>query len=398
MDKLSVDALEVRGRPVFVRVDYNVPMQGGAIDDDTRIRASLPTLEVLRERGARLVVASHLGRPKGEPDPRYSLRPVAARLGELLGSEVAFASDCVGPAASAAAGALADGQVLLLENLRFHAGEKSNDDAFARSLASLAPLYVNDAFGACHRAHASIVGITAHTEKAAHGRLLERELRGLRRVLDAPQWPFLLMVGGAKVSDKIAVIEGLLPRLNFLLIGGAMAYTFLRAMDVPVGRSLVEEDKLEVACGLLEEAEKRGVDVSLPVDHRAAREPTADAEVLTVESDDFPADLMGLDIGPITLERYREVIEEARTIVWNGPMGMFELDAFAGGTIGVANAVADSLGYSVVGGGDSVSALKRAGVADRIGHVSTGGGASLEFLAGKTLPGVAALSDSEERA
>jgi len=392
MDALGVRDLQVEGKRVFVRVDFNVPMDGERVVDDTRIRASLPTLSHLRASGGRLIVASHLGRPKGKVKPEYSLRPAAARLGELLGCPVGFTSDCIGSAAEAAARGLADGEVLLLENLRFHAGEEANDAEFAARLAALAEIYVNDAFGTCHRAHASIVGITGHLEKAAAGFLLGREIEGLSRATRDPKPPFLLLVGGAKVSDKIPVIEGLLTKLDHLAIGGAMAYTFLRAMGVAVGRSRVEEDKLEVAGRTLEAAEKRGVEVSIPVDHVAAGSLESDAEPVTVESDAFPADLMGLDIGPITVGRYREAIQGAGTIVWNGPMGVFEKPAYASGTLEVAKAVADSAAYSVVGGGDSVAALAAAGVTERIGHVSTGGGASLQFLAGKTLPGLAALS------
>lgn len=396
MDKLRLSDLDPRGKAVFVRVDFNVPFEGEGqvepiISDDSRIRASLPTLEWLLDRGAKLVVASHLGRPKGKVDSRYSLKPVRVRLAELLGREVALAPDCVGAETEALAAALPMGGILLLENLRYHAGEESNDDAFARALAALAPLYVNDAFGASHRAHASVDRITRHVEHAAAGLLLEREVTSLTQVRDRPLRPFLLLVGGAKVADKIPVIEGLLPRLDQVAIGGAMALTFLRAQGHGVGRSRVEDDKLALARSVMAAAAARGVALSLPSDHVAASELRDGATAQVVTTAAFPDDLMGLDIGPETAAAFASLASKARTIVWNGPMGVFEMTSFAGGTETVARAVAASPAFSVVGGGDSVAALQKLGIRLQHGLVSTGGGASLELLSGEELPGVAAL-------
>jgi len=395
MNKLSIRDLDLAGRRVFIRVDFNVPIEGGQVTDDTRIRETLPTLQLAIARGARLVLASHLGRPKGKPDAKYSLAPVAARLAELLARPVAFAADCVGPDAEAKSKALANGAVLLLENLRFHAEEEANDPAFSRQLAALCDgLYVSDAFGSAHRAHASTVGITHFVRQAAAGLLMERELTYLGKALGNPERPFVAILGGAKVSDKIEVVQNLMKRADATLIGGAMAYTFLKAQGLPIGKSLVENDKLDLARALLEEA--RAFRLLLPVDHVVAPSPDAAADARTVSVDDTPENWMGLDIGPATVALFRTEILRARTIVWNGPMGMFEKPAFAQGTLGVARAVADATqqgATSIVGGGDSVAAVHQAGLADRISHISTGGGASLEFLAGRKLPGVEALTD-----
>ena len=393
MDKLSLADVEVRGKKVFVRVDFNVPLEAGSIADDTRIRAALPTLKALLAAEATLVVASHLGRPKGGPNPKESLAPIAARLQELLGREVQFVPEVVGPEVSRRVAALLPGQVLMLENLRFDKGEEKNDATFARALAQGIEVYVDDAFGCVHRAHASVAAITREVPVAVMGLLVRKEVEALRRVMERPHKPMALILGGAKVADKIPLIEGLLPKVDELLIGGGMAYTFLAALGVSVGLSRVEKDSLEAAGKVLDEAERRGIEVSLPVDHIAAAKPEAGIATQVAESDEFPADLMGLDIGPITRLRFEEKIAESRTMVWNGPMGVFEIPEFAQGTIAVAQAVAASLGYSLVGGGDSVAALRLAGVEERIDHVSTGGGATLEFLAGDKLPGLEALSD-----
>jgi phosphoglycerate kinase len=393
--KRSIERLTVAERRVFLRVDFNVPSKGGVVGDDTRIRAALPTIARLREMGARVVIlASHLGRPKGKPNREMSLRPVAARLSELLKANVGFAEDCVGEPAAAAVRAAEPGGVVLLENLRFHPGEEKNDEEFARQLASLADVYVNDAFGAAHRAHASVEAIVRLMPEAAAGLLMERELRYLGQALDSPQRPFAAIIGGAKVSDKIEVIENLLPRVDRLLIGGAMAYTFFKALGYPVGRSLVEDDKVEEAADLMARAKSRGMSLLLPEDHVVADAVKAGlaTETLAV-NDPRIGDRMGLDIGPRSAARYASALADTKTIVWNGPMGVFEIDEFARGTMAVAEAVARIDATTIVGGGDSIAAVNKAGVADRITHISTGGGASLEFLGGRTLPGVAVLPD-----
>jgi phosphoglycerate kinase len=393
--KRSIRDLDLAGRRVFVRVDFNVPLEAGAITDDTRIRESIPTLRYALEGGAVcLVVASHLGRPKGRPDPAMSLRPVATRLGELLGHDVIFAEDCVGPVAEAAVGRAPRGGVVLLENLRFHAGEEKNDPAFAAALARLADVYVNDAFGAAHRAHASVEAIVRFAAEAAAGLLMEKELRYLGAALDTPDRPFAAVLGGAKVSDKIEVIEHLLPRVDRLIIGGAMAYTFFKAMGKDVGGSRVDDDKLDAARAILSHAHDRELDVRLPADHVVAPtvEQDAPTEVLPV-GDARIGQRLGLDIGPETRREWAAALADARTVVWNGPMGVFEIDAFAEGTVAVARAVAAVRGTTIIGGGDTIAAVRKAGVADRITHISTGGGASLEFLAGRTLPGVAVLPE-----
>ena len=385
--------LDVKGRRVFVRVDFNVPIKDGAITDDTRIRASMPTIEHLLGHGATVILASHLGRPKGKPNPEFSLRPVAERLRELLGRPVTFAGDSVGEEARAAIDKAGPGAVVLLENLRFHAEEEKNDPSFAKQLAALADIYVNDAFGSAHRAHASTEGIVRHVRDAAAGLLMGKEVEYLGRVLESPDRPFVAVLGGAKVSDKLEVIENLIVRVDALLIGGAMAYTFLAARGVPVGRSLVEADLLDTAREVERRASGRSLRLELPVDHVVAPKvgPDAPVEVLEV-GDPAIGERMGLDIGPKTIETYRSVISGARTVIWNGPMGVFEIDAFATGTMEVARAVAAVKGTTVIGGGDSIAAVTKAGVTERITHISTGGGASLEFLGGRTLPGVAALT------
>jgi phosphoglycerate kinase len=394
--KLSIKDLHLDGKRVFIRVDFNVPLKDGRITDDTRITASLPTIRYALERRATVVLASHLGRPKGKPNPQYSLAPVARHLADLLGRPVEFVNDCIGSAAQDAVKMVhgGGGGVVLLENLRFHPEEEKNDAGFAAALASLADLYVNDAFGAAHRAHASVEGITHHLPRAAAGLLMEQELRYLGHALESPERPFVAILGGAKVSDKLEVIQNLLAKVDRLLVGGAMAYTFFKARGVPVGRSLVEDDKLDSARAIEAEAERRKVSFELPVDHVVTdkiQEGTAN-EVLPI-GDNRIGDRLGVDIGPATIKAYETLIADAKTVVWNGPMGVFELEAFATGTNAVARAVAAVRGTTIIGGGDSIAAVRKAGIADRITHISTGGGASLEFLGGQTLPGVAALSD-----
>jgi phosphoglycerate kinase len=388
MSKISIQDLDLSGKRVFIRVDFNVPLASGGqeISSDKRIRASLPTIRYAQEHGAAVILASHLGRPKGKPNPEMSLKPVAKRLQELLGLPVAMAADCVGPQVQAMSPA--HGGVLLLENLRFHPEEEQNDPAFSRQLAALCDVYVNDAFGSAHRAHASTVGMVGFVEQAGAGLLMEQELKYLTMVTTNPERPCIAILGGAKVSDKIEVIENLMKVVDKVLIGGAMAYTFLKAQGQATGRSLVENDKVELAGNLLAAS---GGKLSLPVDHVVATELKEGAvnEIVT----EIPPDKMGLDIGPATIELYSQAISGAKTIVWNGPMGVFEKPPFDKGTVGIAKAVADSGAISVVGGGDSEKAVKSAGVADRISHISTGGGASLEFLAGIELPGVAVLKD-----
>ena len=386
----TLDDLDVRDKRVLVRVDFNVPLSDGVITDDTRIRATLPTVRELRSRGARLVLMSHLGRPKGQPRDDLRLAPVAARLSDLLGCPVAYVPDIVGDDARSMVADLQPGDVGLLENLRFDPREEKNDPSFARELAMLGDVYVNDAFGAAHRAHASTVGV-ANLLPAAAGLLMEREIAALSRVVEQPERPFALILGGAKVSDKIGVIENLLEKVDIVLIGGGMANTFLKARGLAVGRSLVEEDKLETARDVLGRAEALGVRIVLPMDVVVAPDPDAETAARVVPVTDVPATEGIFDIGPATVAAFAEALGSARTIVWNGPMGIFEKPAFASGTRGVAEAVAASEGYTLVGGGDSVAAVEQLGVADRISHISTGGGASLEFLEGKDLPGVAVL-------
>lgn len=400
MTKLSIKDLDLAGKRVFIRVDFNVPLKDGIITDDTRIRESLPTIQYALDKGGLPILASHFGRPKGKVLPSMSLRPVAERLGQLLGRPVAFADDCVGdPVTNAIADARKRGGVVLLENLRFHPEEEQNDPAFARALAANADLYVDDAFGAAHRAHASVEGIAHVVPKAAAGLLMEKELRYLGHALEHPERPFVAILGGAKVSDKIEVIENLLGKVDRLLIGGAMAYTFFKARGLAIGKSLVENDKLDEARRIMEDAVKKNVALELPVDHMVTDkiETGAAHEVLKV-GDPAIGERMGVDIGPATIEAFTKFIADARTVVWNGPMGVFELAPFATGTNQIAEAVAGVHGTTIVGGGDSIAAIKNAGMARHVTHISTGGGASLEFLGGRTLPGVAALTNWTKQA
>src|ERR1700758_3462455 len=397
MNKLTIQDLDLRGKRLFIRVDFNVPLKDGVVTDDTRIRETLPTLNLAMEKGGRLVLASHLGRPKGGPDAKYSLKPAAKKLEELLGKQVAFAADCVGSDAEAKSKALKDGDVLVLENVRFHAEEEKNDEAFSKQLAALCDgVFVCDAFGSAHRAHASVVGITKFVQQAAAGLLMEKELAYLGKAVTNPARPFVAILGGAKVSDKIEVVENLMKIADAMLIGGGMAYTFLKADGHPIGKSLVEDEKLDLARRLRQEAQEKHFALLLPVDHVVGAEFKADTATKIVSVHDTPDGWMGLDIGPKTIDTYKQKISTAKTIVWNGPMGVFEMPAFAKGTLAIAKAIAAATASgatSIVGGGDSVAAVHQSGLADKISHISTGGGASLEFLGGRKLPGVEALTD-----
>ena len=400
MNKLSIRDLELGGKRVFIRVDFNVPLSEGSprqVSDDTRIRETLPTIQFARERGARIILASHLGRPKGKRDPKYSLEPVVGKLSAMLGAGVQFTADCVGAEAEKASNSLENGGVLLLENVRFHPEEEANDEKFSQQLAALCDgLFVCDAFGSAHRAHASVVGITRFVRQSAAGLLMERELNYLGKALSNPERPFVAILGGAKVSDKIEVVQNLMKVADAMLIGGGMAYTFLKAQNFGIGKSLVEEDKVGLARQLLDDAEHKGFKLLLPSDHVVAPAVKADAPTKTVSVKETPADEMGLDIGPKTIVEFGAALKGAKTIVWNGPMGVFEIPQFAKGTLAIAQAVAAATqagATSIVGGGDSVAAVHQSGVSDKISHISTGGGASLEFLAGDKLPGVEALTE-----
>ena len=386
----SLADLDVDGRRVFVRVDFNVPLDGTTVTDDTRIRAALPTLRAVMERGGRPVLASHLGRPKGKPNPAFSLEPAGARLAELLECDVLLADDCIGDGPRKLVTDLRDGQVVLLENLRFHAAEEANDENFAKELARLAEVYVNDAFGAAHRAHASVSALAGLMHARAAGLLMEKELDVLTKLRDEPPKPYVAVLGGAKVEGKIAVIEALMTRVDTLVIGGAMANTFLAAQGHSVGRSLVETERLPLARTLLARAEERKMQLLVPIDVTVAGDTEA-REGRVVPVTEIGADDMALDIGPASVERFRDAMADAKAVFWNGPMGLFENEAFAAGTLGVARAIADTTAFTVVGGGDSVAAVQQANMADRFDHVSTGGGASLELLEGRKLPGVEAL-------
>jgi len=390
----ALEDINVKGKSVFLRVDFNVPFdENGAIRDDSRIKAALPTLKLLLEKGARVIVASHLGRPKGRFDPKLSLKPVAERLAELIPQKVIMAPDVIGPAVDELKDHLTAGQVLLLENLRYYAEEKSNDAEFARRLADGIDVYINDAFGVCHRAHASVVAVTGFVPQTGSGYLIEKELKYLNQAVHSPKKPYCAILGGAKVSDKIPVITNLIPKADSILIGGAMAYTFFAAQGLGVGRSRVEPEQLALALSLLEAAERHGVSFELPRDHIAAASLDASAAEQCITGLPIPEDLMGLDIGPLTVSRYSEIIIKAKTIFWNGPMGVFEIDKFSHGTTGIAQAVARSKALSIIGGGDSVAAVYKAGAEKGISHISTGGGASLEFIANETLPGLKALRE-----
>ena len=389
-----VEELDVKGKRVFLRVDFNVPLtEQGEIRDDTRIRASLPTITYLLEHGAKLVIASHLGRPKGKVDPKMSLKPVAARLASLIPNKVTQAPEVVGTEVARLKNELKEGEVVILENVRFIKAETDNDEAFAKRLAEDIDVFVNDAFGSCHRAHASVVAIARFVKEKGAGYLLKKEVDYLRKAVHDPAKPYVAILGGAKVEDKIPVIENLLNKADNILIGGAMAYTFLKAQGKDVGKSLVEDDKLDIARTILMKAAEKKVNFLLPLDHVLAAAVDADAETEIVESPPFPADKMGVDIGPKTIKAFAKIIAGAKTIVWNGPLGVFEIDKFAKGTMAIAEAVAASEAISIVGGGDSIAAVKKAGVTDKISHISTGGGASLEFLAYETLPGIDALEN-----
>ncbi|MCZ6677073.1 MAG: phosphoglycerate kinase [Candidatus Poribacteria bacterium] len=391
-EKLGLHDLDVSGKRALVRVDFNVPMEGKQITDDTRIRATLPTILELIRGGAKIILMTHLGRPKGF-DSAFSTEPLAVALSKLLGQRIKHSVDCIGVEVEALVSELREGDVLLLENVRFYAEETKNDSEFARKLASLADLYVNDAFGAAHRAHASTAGVTPHFDQCAMGLLMEREIEHLSKILQNPECPFVAILGGVKISDKIGVIENLINQVDELIIGGGMAYTFLKAMGMQIGNSVVERDKLDLANELLQKASARNLTIHLPKDHRVGKEFTSDTESQVVSRGSIPEGWQGLDIGPETIAAIGKIVDAARTVFWNGPLGVYEFDQFAQGTIEVARRLAKSQAVSIIGGGDCVAAVHKAGVADRMAHLSTGGGASLEYLEGKELPGIAALTD-----
>ncbi|MED4554111.1 phosphoglycerate kinase [Lysinibacillus capsici] len=392
LNKKTMKDIDVKGQRVFVRVDFNVPMADGAITDETRIRAAIPTIEYLVEQGAKVILASHLGRPKGEVKEDMRLTAVGIRLAELMGKPVTKLDESIGQAVEEAVANMQNGDILLLENVRFHAGEEKNDPTLAQQFAQLADIYVNDAFGAAHRAHASTEGIAKHIP-AVSGFLMQKELDVLGKALSNPEHPFTAIIGGAKVKDKIGVIESLLEKVDHLIIGGGLSFTFIKAQGHDIGKSLLEEDKIELAKSFIEKAKAKGVQLHMPVDAVVANEFSQDAETQIVDVDAIPADWMGLDIGPKTAANYAEVIKNSKLIIWNGPMGVFEMDKFANGTKTVADAMATTAGYTVIGGGDSAAAVEKFEVADKMDHISTGGGASLELMEGKELPGIVALND-----
>ena len=391
--KKTMDDVNVKGKRVFVRVDFNVPMAEGKITDETRIRAAIPTIEALVNAGAKVILASHLGRPKGEVNENMRLTAVGERLSQLMNRPVKKLDESIGEAVEKAVAEMQDGDIVLLENVRFHKGEEKNDEELAKAFAKLADVYVNDAFGAAHRAHASTEGITKFVDTAVSGYLMQKELDVLGKALSNPERPFTAIIGGAKVKDKIGVIENLLEKVDHLIIGGGLSYTFTKAQGYSVGKSLLEEDKIELARGFIEKAKEKGVQLHMPVDAVVANEFSKDAETQVVDIQNIPEDWMGLDIGPKTAEKYAEIIKNSKLIIWNGPMGVFEMDKFANGTKAVANAMAETEGYTVIGGGDSAAAVEKFGVADKMDHISTGGGASLELMEGKELPGIVALND-----
>jgi len=391
--KKTMDDVNVKGKRVFVRVDFNVPMAEGKITDETRIRAAIPTIEALVNAGAKVILASHLGRPKGEVNEDMRLTAVGERLSQLMNRPVKKLDESIGEAVEKAVAEMQDGDIVLLENVRFHKGEEKNDEELSKAFAKLADVYVNDAFGAAHRAHASTEGITKFVDTAVSGYLMQKELDVLGKALSNPERPFTAIIGGAKVKDKIGVIENLLEKVDHLIIGGGLSYTFTKAQGYSVGKSLLEEDKIELARGFIEKAKEKGVQLHMPVDAVVANEFSKDAETQVVDIQNIPEDWMGLDIGPKTAEKYAEIIKNSKLIIWNGPMGVFEMDKFANGTKAVANAMAETEGYTVIGGGDSAAAVEKFGVADKMDHISTGGGASLELMEGKELPGIVALND-----
>jgi len=390
--KKTMNDVDVKGKRVFVRVDFNVPMENGEITDDTRIRAAIPTIKQLVESGAKVILASHLGRPKGEVNEDMRLTQVGAHLSELMGKPVTKLNESIGADVENAVATMQEGDIVLLENVRFHKGEEKNDEELSKSFAKLADLYVNDAFGAAHRAHASTEGIAKHVP-AVSGLLMEKELDVLGKALSNPERPFTAIIGGAKVKDKIGVIENLLDKVDHLIIGGGLSFTFTKAQGHSIGKSLLEEDKIELAKSFIEKAKEKGVQLHMPIDAVVANEFSKDAETKVVSIEEIPEDWMGLDIGPKTAEHYASIIKESKLIIWNGPMGVFEMDKFANGTKTVAQAMAETEGYTIIGGGDSAAAVEKFEVASQMDHISTGGGASLELMEGKALPGIVALND-----